>query len=670
MKSIISEDQSVNDLLHDIDKGTKDPAREAWEYFVENGKFMERTPRAVIMQSWMQSRELGINPRQERAKTVLSLEQIDEKLQTEQLGQASIDLLKDLLNTFNGSQHVMVLADANGHILHSIGHREIQYELDRINFMPGGNWAEKEVGPNGVGTPLALGKPEVVLGAEHFCEGWQPWVCYGAPVFDAYKQKVLGVIDVTGPIEKASQETFLLSVSIAQSIQNRIQLLGYHRREKLRFQARDFIKRWNTEALFLVDDEGYVVDFNSRIERYFNTTSPGVLERPITHLIPGIWDVIHSRITTRSHGQIAVDIKNNFGINRPIQIHIEPVVYNGEPLGAILILAGHGAAAPKNTDNQKTGLKTKFTFEHIRGNSDCLLKTIKLARAAAADTMENNVLLVGETGTGKELIAHSIHAESGRKNAPFIAVNCGAIPNDLIESELFGYVAGAFTGARREGKVGKFEIAHNGTLFLDEIDSLDTAMQSKFLRVLDNKEVGRLGSNDITAVNVRVIAAASRQLQQKLDEGQFRIDLYHRLSVIEIPIPPLRERGQDIINLTNEFLEKECWAANRPRLKLSKSVKPFLLNYSWPGNVRELYNICLRWVLTVEDEFIGLEHLPEKISAAQDVNNPIMISRSDDLKTINDELIRSTLEHANGNVSKAAKILGINRATIYRRLKK
>ncbi len=658
------------ELLKDDNVSTKEPEREIWEQFIETGTFPDKTPRSIIMQSWMQSRSLGIDPLAKRAKTVLSLDQIEHQIQTGQLGKASVDLLQDLLTSFKGSQHVMVLADANGHILHSVGHREIQYELDRINFMPGGNWAEKDVGPNGVGTPLTLGRPEVVLGTEHYCEGWQPWVCYGAPVYNPRNDKILGVIDITGPIEKASQETFLLTVSIAQSIQNRIKLLGYDRREKLRFQAKDFIKRWNTEALLLIDEDGYVVDYNSKSERYFNSDSSGILERPLSYLIPGIWETVHTWINKKSYGQIDVDIRNNLGINRPIQIHIEPIIYNGEPLGAILIISGQESVLPKNTNNSKLEHQTKYTFDHVRGNSENLKKTINLARAAAADNMENNVFLVGETGTGKELIAHSIHAESSRKNSPFIAVNCGALPHELIESELFGYVAGAFTGARREGKVGKFEVAQNGTLFLDEIDSLDTGLQAKFLRVLDNKQISRLGSNQVISVNVRIIAAASRQLQQKLESGQFRIDLYHRLSVIEIPIPPLSERGHDVIDLANEFLEKECWSANRSRLVISNKVKPLLLGYSWPGNVRELYNLCLRWVLTVEGDVVDVKHLPDKIRTSEAPVCPPKILANGDLKQINDDIIRNALEISGGNVSRAAKELGINRATIYRRLKK
>lgn len=653
----------------DIKKNHLNPAREAWEHFVKTGEFLQRSPRAVICQSWMKSWEQGINPHQERATTVLTLEEIESKLRGEQLGQASVPLMQNLVRTFAGSKHVMVLANSEGHILHSVGHREIQYHLDKINFMPGGHWAADEVGPNGVGTPLQLGKPEAILGPEHFCQAWQPWVCYGAPIFDANGEKLLGVIDITGPIEKASHETMLLTISVAQSIQQSIVVLNYHRREKLRALARDVSKRWQSDALMLIDEDGYILDYNASINRYFDDRAQGLIGMPLTTLLPGIWELVHTRIFKKSYGQIDIDIRNDIGINRPVQIHIEPIVSDGEPLGAILIITGN-TAAKKNQPEQKPEPRTKYTFDNILGSSDTLRKTITLARAAALDPLENNVLLVGETGTGKELIAHSIHAESSRSSGPFVTVNCGAIPHELIESELFGYVAGAFTGARREGKPGKFESAQGGTLFLDEIDSLDIGMQAKFLRVLDQNEINRLGSNQVTPINVRIISAAGRDVYPGIEEGKFRLDLYHRLGVIEIPIPPLRQRDGDVIELANIFLEKECRFANRPPLKLSKETRAIMLSYNWPGNVRELYNLCLRWVLTVNQNCIGPDCLQDKIRFYQNKElSTLGLVGKKDLQAINDELITRTLESTGGNVSKAAEILGINRATIYRRMK-
>ena len=652
---------------------SRDTAIAAWEYFVSTGSFPEKTPRSVICQSWLRSRELGVDPNAERATTVLSLDEIEERLRREELGQAGLPVIKQLFQKFDGSEHVLVLADNSGCILYSVGHREVKGHLDQINFMPGGNWKEEAVGPNGVGTPLALQRPEVVMGHEHYCRGWQPWVCYGAPIMDANGKEIIGVIDITGPVNRASPETLILSMSVAQSIQYGLNVLNIYSREHLRLLSKDIIHRWSDNAVILIDEAGFVIDYNSRVQRFLKEQPNGIMERPLSELIPGIWDVVHSRIGDNACGEISVDLKGDFGIKRPVQIHIEPVYRDDRCYGAVLVLSGNSICrADTRLHKQKVDPQSKYTFDHIRGESTALKKAVKLARAAALDPLENSVLLIGETGTGKELVAHSIHSDSNRNKEPFIVVNCSALPRDLVESELFGYVAGAFTGARREGMMGKFEAAQGGTLFLDEIDSLDVALQGKFLRVLDNQEITRLGSHDSLPVNVRVIAAASRDIFSNMDDGKFRLDLYHRLSVIEIPVPALRDRENDVIDLANSFLEEECWYANRNKLILSNAVIPFLKNYGWPGNVRELHNLCLRWVLIVEDRVIRPEHLPDKINkpVTREQYSSHAVAPQENLKAMNDEVIAQVLEQTGGNVSRAAKILGINRTTIYRRQRK
>ena len=354
-----------------------------------------------------------------------------------------------------------------------------------------------------------------------------------------------------------------------------------------------------------------------------------------------------------------------------LRVRIEPILNQNENLGALLVVTGKEDKQRRQKIKDKfSSLKnsTKYTFDNIHGSSSKLDGALTVAKAAARDPLESNVLLIGETGTGKELIAHSIHAESNRANNPFIAINCGALPHDLIESELFGCVSGSFTGARKDGMKGKFELASSGTLYLDEIDSLDLDLQAKFLRVLDHNEINRIGSVETINVDVRVIAAGSPELYESIQNGKFRQDLFHRISVLEIDIPSLQERGQDVIELAYEFLEQECRSTSRSRLKLDDELKEFMLNYDWPGNIRELHNLCRRWVLMVSGNVINCEHLPEKMRAKK----PIKIIQNNefqDLRSVNDELIQSTLHQVSGNISEAARILGINRTTIYRRRK-
>lgn len=649
-----------------------DTACRNWEEFICTGRFRDLNPRSVICESWVRSRERGLDPQSTRAPTVMSPERLEEKLRQGDLGKAAIKVMEKIALSVEGNRHVVVLADHKGRILHSVGHEDIQSELEKINFRPGGLWTEDEVGPNGIGTTLMLGRPEVVMGHEHYCKGWQPWVCYGAPIADVCGGGVAGVIDITGPIDQIRRETMTLAISLAQSVHSGLTLLQLNRREILRSVCRDRMLRWPNDGVMLVDENGYLIDYNSRASRLMNLEFPECVENPVTRFLPDLWEVILRSIRQNIMEEMRIEMRSETGFSHTVRVRIEPVLYRQENLGALLILS---AIDSKNVHTQEqqasrgcSTAPTKYTFDNIRGTSPKLRDVLTLARAASRDPMESSVLLIGDTGTGKELLAHSIHAESTRSDQPFIAINCGALPRDLIESELFGYVPGAFTGARKDGMKGKFEHAAGGTLFLDEIDSLDLDLQSRFLRVLDHNEINRIGSVESMHVDVRIIAAGSSKMFKQIESGQFRQDLYHRLSVLEIEIPPLAERGEDVIELAGEFLERESWAAGRPLLELSAEAKDILLGYGWPGNIRELHNLCRRWVLMVQGDMVRIEHVPDKLRTRGEEVRPETCTNRD-LRTVNDELIRTTLVRTGGNVSKAARILGIDRSTIYRRSK-
>lgn len=638
----------------------------AWEDFVSTGDFRKESPRAVIARSWQRSRELGLDPHAERAPTVLSSEEIEARLAREDLGRAARPVLDDLVDTVRGTRHVIVLADADGRILHSVGHRQIQNHLEQINFRPGGGWQETEVGPNGVGTPLALKRPEVILGSEHYCQGWQPWVCYGAPIINPINQeRLMGAVDITGPVSNISQEAMVLAVSIAQTIQSALSVGLYERREMLRGLARDKCGRWPDDGVLVVDINGDLVDANARATRLLGGDYSDIFNQPVSQFLPGVWHSIEQSLSDACEGDLRLDLRMRSGLLQTVNCRIEPVSLGHECIGALLIVGNGNAGADWQQTARNLPATTRYSFDNILGDSAAIQKTLKLANAAARDPLENGVLLVGETGTGKELLAHAIHAESGRSKGPFIAINCGALPRDLIESELFGYIGGAFTGARRQGQAGKFELAHNGTLFLDEIDSLDPDLQAKFLRVLDNKEITRLGSSQPVSVNVRIIAAASPELYRALDSGRFRLDLYHRLCVLEVNVPALRERGGDVVQLAESFLAHESLAAGCKPPVLSDAARAFLSGHDWPGNIRELRNLCIRWLLTATDGVISEADLPERRDRSSHGEQPAMPQPA--LRSVEDDLIRRTLAQTSGNVSEAARRLGIDRSTIYRR---
>ncbi|MBS6396030.1 MAG: sigma 54-interacting transcriptional regulator [Clostridiales bacterium] len=253
------------------------------------------------------------------------------------------------------------------------------------------------------------------------------------------------------------------------------------------------------------------------------------------------------------------------------------------------------------------GLTAKYSFQDILGQSDAIREDIQMAERYSK--VNSNVLIVGETGTGKELFAHSIHQASRRSNQPFVALNCAALPENLLESELFGYEAGAFSGAARGGKVGLFEMAHKGTIFLDEIGEIPIALQAKLLRVLQEKEIRRVGSTSVHPVDVRVISATNINIEEKIKEGQFRTDLYYRLNLLDIVIPPLRERKEDIQELVDAYLARFACEMGKSIPALTPGAAKILQEHSWPGNVRELRNICERLIVLNDTNVISEELL-------------------------------------------------------------
>jgi sigma-54 dependent transcriptional regulator, acetoin dehydrogenase operon transcriptional activator AcoR len=325
------------------------------------------------------------------------------------------------------------------------------------------------------------------------------------------------------------------------------------------------------------------------------------------------------------------------------------------------VLERHGVFASAPPPDASLG----WAFEQLIGRDPEFRRTLRIAARAAAS--DESVLITGPTGTGKELVATAIHRSSRRANKPLVCVNCAALPRELIESELLGYEPGAFTGARREGKPGRFELADSGTLFLDEIGELPLDVQSKLLRVLEERAVFRVGGSRPRPIDVRIVAATNRDLVQALAAGEFRADLYYRLDVIKIDLPPLRARGTDVLDLARSFLETMCRQAGRQPLRLRPEIEELLLRYSWPGNVRELRNVAARLVALVDGDQVGLEDLPASLRAESETSSPL---RECSLHTIEDDLIRRSVAAHLGNISQAARQLGIDRSTIYRRLRR
>jgi two-component system response regulator HydG len=318
-------------------------------------------------------------------------------------------------------------------------------------------------------------------------------------------------------------------------------------------------------------------------------------------------------------------------------------------------------------DRLRTEVHGRYRFENFIGQSDKMQKVFDVV--ARVSDLPANVLILGESGTGKEMIAHAIHLHGQRAQAPFIAVNCAAIPETLLESELFGYVRGAFTDARRD-RPGLFQEASGGVLFLDEISELSRALQAKLLRILEDKEVRPLGSNKSIKVDVQLLSASNRDLAQLVQDGAFRQDLYYRLNVIRLELPPLRDRPEDIPLLVDHFLAKFAKNSKRPVSGIDKDALAALIRYHWPGNVRELEHVIERAVLLGNRSTIGLEDLPASCVPVGTPNAPLSaaVARAYTLRELEREYIQRVLEDAKGNKTEAARILGVDRTTLYRKL--
>ncbi|WP_019850067.1 sigma-54-dependent Fis family transcriptional regulator [Desulfitobacterium sp. PCE1] len=310
------------------------------------------------------------------------------------------------------------------------------------------------------------------------------------------------------------------------------------------------------------------------------------------------------------------------------------------------------------------------SFAGIKGESPQIQTTVRTAARFART--DNGILITGESGTGKEMFAQAVHQASGRRGS-FVAINCAALPSNLIASELFGYVGGAFTGAENKGRVGKIELAHEGTLFLDEIGDMPLEIQPTFLRVLEDKKVMRLGSNKDVHVDFRLVAATNCDLFKLVQEKKFRADLYYRLEILQLALPPLRERGQDIVLMANYFLEDNCRKAGRPPFMLSREVEAFILNYPWPGNIRQLKNAMVYAANICEDQVIKMQDLPASLYRNIKVQNPNEPSdkfpQMTSIQETEEEMIRKALTLTGNNVRTAAKLVGLSKTTVYRKIK-
>lgn len=435
------------------------------------------------------------------------------------------------------------------------------------------------------------------------------------------------------------------------------------------------------DAVCIVDDKGITKYWNKGAEKLYSIAREDIIDRHITEIFPN--SLLQKIIKTKKAYE---DIYNSPKENYFNIASASPLYLDGKLVGGLSLdrdITDHIKTAELLSKTQSnlqvlqqeiSALnKNRSSFAAALGNNKKFREAIKLARDMARSNI--NILINGESGTGKELFARAIHMESGREGY-FVPINCSAIPNELIESELFGYAAGAFTGALKEGRVGKIELSHEGTLFLDEIGDMPLNMQPKILRVLEDRQITPVGSEKSIDVNIRVIAATNRDLSQMVEEGTFRKDLYYRLNSVIVNIPPLRERKDDIPLLANRFVEDYCMEYGVNILSFSPEVVEAFINHDWEGNVRELNNLIERIVIMAKNNnsnIIDLDLLPDSFAIKnfkkiKEKRNPYDLNNI--ISSVEKATILKAMEAAGNNKMKAANLLNIPRSTLYFKLEK
>jgi len=430
-----------------------------------------------------------------------------------------------------------------------------------------------------------------------------------------------------------------------------------------------------SDGVIIVDQQDKIIELNPAAKGMLGEKAPAVLGIPFS----SVMDAKGNRLATREpFSDVEILMDSNDGACHCLASG-EPILNkHGEVTGGLIIL--RPIQQVQSLVRRFSGYYATLQFSDLIGESEGLREAVRLAKLTAATT--SNVLLEGESGTGKEIFAQAIHNRSGQHNGPFIALNCGAIPRELIASELFGYEEGAFTGAKRGGKPGKFELASGGTLFLDEIGDMPLEQQSSLLRVIQEKKMSRIGSDKMIAVNVRLICASNKNLLKEVEKGAFRHDLFYRLNVMYLTVPPLRDRKQDIPLLFNHFLEK-IGRDRGGKFQVNLDVYDYLIEYAWPGNVRELQNVVERAASLAENGVISIRQLPVELysplsytqACAPDHADMTELphyrtreQRQETAREIEKSKITSLLNQHGGNVSKVAREMGISRKTLYNKM--
>lgn len=647
----------------------------AWKQFIMDG-ISRKIAVAVapeIMESWQRCYKKCVNPYDGTASRVLNQAELNNLLAKRK---DIIDIAKPfmlkLYEFVKGSGFIVMLADERGYIMESLGDENMLKKAQKLHFMKGADWTEESVGTNAIGTAVILERPLQISGAEHYCLKHQIWTCSACPIFDK-RGEMTGILDMSGPLDETHLHTLGMVVASVEAIMDQMELQEKNKQLIIANNRMVDIFKTMSEGVMIINENGVIQQINPVATQILGRTSSELLGKEIKQIFgrdaQGVERTIR-RQESFSDLEVMVDTADG-------RIHClssgVPILDNGVLTGAVIMV--RPMEKVQKLVNHFSGAQAVFHFKDVIGKSREIARVIQIASMAAVS--EANVLLEGESGTGKEVLAQAIHNRSNRRKGPFVAVNCGAIPRELIASEIFGYTDGAFTGAKRGGRPGKFELAAKGTLFLDEIGDMPLEQQVALLRVLQDKKISRIGDDKVIPVDFRIICATNKNLEEEVDKGNFRKDLYYRINVVKIMIPPLRDRPEDILELFNQFMT----AMGGEKVKnIDPQVIEALKRHTWPGNVRELQNVVERLISMVDSDYISLEHLPPSMLHSQHRVVPDLEARESQVNTAREQRkvlqaqneygeILAFLSKHGGNISEIAKEMGVSRNTIYRKMR-
>jgi len=634
----------------------------AWERFLAGDSSLS-VPSALVA-SWQRSLQSGVNPSANLAPFAVHGDAVEAlRWRHRELLAASDRLFAATADLFADSHSILLLTNQDGVVLKAAGDLRTLTAGEKIHLTTGGDWREGMAGTNGIGTALATGEPTYIHGSEHFCEGIKSWSCAAAPICEPGTGAIIGVLDISGPPSTYQINNLTLAITAARQIE--MVLAEQSARQQMRLLAFCLQRLSSSDAagMIAIDRRGRLVHTTGRVplpvgigERFPGMDENSAVEDWARHLPQGLraeW--------------------------------FNPVVVEGSTIGAMLVVPAMRSRPAANRIAERSGTvgnavgsgvgsdagseadPQRNCFAQILGQSAAMLAAVNRGRQLARRRVP--VLIEGETGVGKELFARAIHGEE-RGGGAFVAYNCGAASKELIGSELFGHVRGAFTGATAEGRPGRFELAHGGTLCLDEIGELPLELQPVLLRALEEGVVYRLGDTQPRRVDVRLLAMTNRNLHDEVKSGRFRGDLYYRISVTRMRIPPLRERDIDIDLLVEHFNRRLAQRHAVPLRRLNAEVMAVLRAYSWPGNVREMRNIIENLLLTSREEEVALDELPAELldeTGTVATAEPVPL-QSTSLEETERAAIARAVHGAHGNLAQAARSLGVSRSTLYRKL--